>query len=492
MQAPHSPDNSHCTDKIYYNHTLRYPLATFYSIGKLFQAAGQDTLGILRLFAYLKSTDAPTNDSLLAILVSINFLINLSTRANKIFEYCLLPTVYWISNINTISKDDGITGYIIDGKTDALYHMRINLDDPKLINLADTGERQLIEFKTTVLSKRPTLIEEQNIFEISQHFTAEEYSKFNKIIKKRDLPSNWNMPTKLLYFFLYSGCAISTVFSGMTAYLSGVTLGKACYSKLSSDWEIVIGSYVALCAILAYVSFNLKTMRKSVTDTCQSFNDGISGKGYGIPVRAMQWTILTTFCGVFASFGMAYFSMSNAVTVLPWIKTLPIEWQNAIIYTNVVISFFPSVFNFASGCYTQIKNITPKNTDENIDFSQHALSFFGRLTWVTLLLSFMILIDSTSNSFGTFLGTNELLEKFFNPQDSQETSEILLGVTILITASNIFLNFGMIMTGTEETFQKCNNWCGGNKNLLYQTASTNEDHLKEDIHNPLMSQNNNV
>ena len=85
-----------------------------------------------------------------------------------------------------------------------------------------------------------------------------------------------------------------------------------------------------------------------------------------------------------------------------------------------------------------------------------------------------------------------MLEKFFNPQDSQETSEILLGVTILITASNIFLNFGMIMTGTEETFQKCNNWCGGNKNLLYQTASTNEDHLKEDIHNPLMSQNNNV
>lgn len=473
---------SSLTDTIYYHPKLRYPIATLFSLGKLFQAAGQDTLGILKLLVYFHSRNQSLNDSILAPLVTINAFINLSTRANKIFEYCLLPKVYWTVNLSQLNLEELEIkkSYIIDQANYTLHYVDIDTHRHRKIHLRDAGQRQLTQLVQKVVDDQNFASSERTIREISQYFSADSYDQFYEINKKRELPPNWEWTTKLLYTFLYGGCAISTVFSGATAYLSGVTLAKACYSKLPKNVALFIGSYVALCAIIAYISFNVKTMRGHVKNTCDSFNSGMYLGNFNIPVRAMRWTLVTTSLGVLASAGMAYFSMKNAVKVLPWVKDLPENAQETLIYINVIISFFPSIFNFAAGCYTQLKKVIPEKAEENISIYQHLSPFSRQLNCATLALTFCILIDSTANSFGTFLGTEELLEKFFNPHESATNSQVLLAITLLITTSNIFLNFGMTMTGTEEAFQVCNQCIyGRNKNVMYAPLLNSTDPLIE-------------
>jgi hypothetical protein len=162
-------------------------------------------------------------------------------------------------------------------------------------------------------------------------------------------------------------------------------------------------------------------------------------------------TVAMTIFGVFASAGMAYFTAKNSVEIVPWIKNWRARSKQWLIFSNVGVSFFQSIFNFAAGCYNQLLNASQARS------AAHPTPITG----VTVAIAILVLIDSVANCFGTFIGTRDLLEVMFNHRKSAFNSQIILGVTIIAASSNAFLNFGMTMTGTEDTFKKWNEYCYG-------------------------------
>lgn len=440
----------------YYNGTLRYVPATIFSLGKIAQAAGQDILGINKILEDFGSTNPYVNDGLLAFLVSINLFITISTRADKIFEYCLLAKVYWVEDLSAIEAHVDISkSYVLDARTQRLYKVDIEPSKRNEVSLSAAGKALLnalfdriqTELLESDLGVRPWLV--------SEAFNAQYHSQLSDILRHHSFPEDWQWPAKRTFDVLYIFCAISTFFAGMAAYLSGVTLAQLINvkinAKLGNGYLVAMGTYVAVCAVMAYLSFNLDTMRRFVTRFCSSLNEGLHKGDYGIPVRVMQWTVAMTFLGVFASAGMAYFVAKNSTAIFPWVKHWSNQEKDILIFSNVVVSFFPSIFNFASGCYSQLLNAS----------KTHGAAHPTRITAVTGAIGTSVLIDSIANCFGTFIGTRDLLEVLFNGQKSPFISQIILGVAIIAASSNAFLNYGMTMTGTEDTFKKWNDYFYG-------------------------------
>lgn len=439
--------------QVYYDGTLRYVPAALFSFGKIAQAAGQDILGINKILEDFGSTNPYVNDGLLAFLVGINLFINISTRANKIFEYCLLAKVYWVEDLSAIEAHVDISkSYVLDARTRQLYKVDIEPSKRNVVSLSTAGKAKLGDLFDCI--QRELLDDTLGVrqpWPVSQAFNAQHHSQLSAILRHHSFPEDWQWPAKTTFGVLYTFCAVSTFFAGMAAYLSGVTLARQADANLANAYLVAMGAYVACCAVMAYLSFNLEAMRRFVTRFCTSLNNGLYNGDYGIPVNVMQWTVAMTFLGVFASAGMAYFVAKNSTAIFPWIKSWSDQEKDLLIASNVVVSFFPSIFNFSAGCYSQLLNAS----------QTHGEVHPTGITAVTLAIATLVLIDSVANCFGTFIGTRDLLEILFNGKKSAFSSQIILGITIIASSSNAFLNFGMTMTGTEDTFKKWNDYCYG-------------------------------
>lgn len=462
-----------CLQEAYYDGSLRYVPAALFSLGKIAQAAGQDIFGINKILEDFGSSNPYVNGGLLAFLVGINLFINISTRANKIFEYCLLAKVYWVENLSAVGADVDISkSYVIDAGTQQLYKVDLEPSKRNLVSLSAVGTTKLKALCSRIQKELlVAAMTDSEPFLVSNAFNADYHSQLSDMLRHHSFPEDWQWPAKRAFDFLYTFCAISTFFAGMAAYLSGVTLAQQLDHKMANGYLIAMGGYVACCAVLAYVSFNLDAMRRSVTRFCTSLNNGLYKGSYGIPVRVMQLTVAMTTLGIFASAGMAYFAAKNSVAIAPWIKNWRKQEQEWLIFGNVGVSFFPSIFNFAAGCYSQLLNAS----------QARRAAHRTRITGVSLAIAFLVLVDSVANCFGTFIGTRDLLETLFNSRKSDFNSQVILGITIIASSSNAFLNFGMTMTGTEDTFKKWNDYYyGPSDKAAYQSLlATHNDQAKE-------------
>lgn len=460
FQSSNTPNHflENYSDTILYSSHLRYLPAILFTLGKLFQAAGQNMLGVNKTSeAY--GFNENLRLGLIVTLTTINVWINVSTRATKIFEYFLLPKIYFtpdISNFKSAGKHNSINGYIVThtipkNNTLCVYHCSNN--EYRYIKLNFTGNKILNSLKIRILALYDAKSPQSPL-----NFSANDLGLFTGALDHETRPdTQWLWQSNSIYYAFYFMCSFSTIFSSMTAYLSSITLTNLFHPSLPEIAKIIIGSYVVTCCTVAYVTFNLAMMQKSVTNFCQSLNDGLTTGDFGIPVKAMNRTILYSIPGIAAGAGMAYFTTTRSVHIFPGIKTAPKWLKIMIVFTNVVVSIFPSIFNFSSGCFTLLKKTYPEKTTLAIlEATPQPPS-----TLAEYIAKILIFIDSASNALGGFIGTRDLLE-LMNTTHNPTISLIVLITSIVIAMSNVFLNYGMSKNGSETMIHWMNACCHSN------------------------------
>lgn len=541
---------------VFYNVYLRYVLATWFSIGKISQAAGQVDLGVQNFLDQYDPDNRVLNEALELSLVANNGYINLLIRAAKLFEYVLLPQVHCVKAIPTAfhldcsakkmyeSPPDGAvpeavglsakaqtglnrlvdvlktehaqdelrldwsakklyriggeglalneqqqamvdqlaeqmaaeiaatynpnychSGYLIDLSSHNLYRLTAEGKSLTAMVLEPTGQNLLQKLAQELKSFAPDWGQEKTIKTVTYALRGRHFQQLLSALNHQQrVHENWVWQAQLAYQLCYRMCQLSLLFSMMSAYLSGVTLAKFVYEKTPPTWQNAAGVNVMVCAAVAYLSFNLQSMEASITNFCQSLHDGLTTGDYGIPVKTMRYTLATTIWGVLAGAGMAYFSAAKAVDVLQLNTNLPkgFEWApNVIIYGNVVVSLFPSVFNFMAGCYAQFKKLLGEDMAGGHFHTVSPSSFAASLFIAQLCL------DSLANTAGAFLGVDnlvhKLLAKILEACGVAYSPNVMFGIVLTLnliaSLSNTFLSFGMTMIGSNRAFQNLNTCC---------------------------------
>lgn len=337
--------------------------------------------------------------------------------------------------------------YIFDDKTATLYQI-IAVGKAYGVVPCDFNHKGAEKFTTLLqelVAQHGDLENPQKITPLSNYGAPDTQflRSFATVLANIESEKHFSLSTQIFYFIGNKACQLSSVFSAMTAYLSGVTLIQYLLPNLTDAELEVAGSLVALCAFVAYLNFNLPKMYGGV----KAFSQGLEQFRWGCPSTAVTATLCGTSLGVAAGAGMAFFATKHSVEIFPLTRALPDNVKFAIVMTNVVNSIFPSTFGFSFSCYSLMTKLFPP---ENPFFiNQAAAKPAASMAAATALMACLVLLDSLSNAAGSFLGVEELIETYLF-----KMATAVLIAALCICASNTFLNFGFAITGTNKAVGK--------------------------------------
>ena len=439
---------------IHYCPYLRWLPAFFFSTGKIIQSAGQTVVGVNATLTYLSSSNAFVNMTIAIFLMLVNVAVNSLTRAPKIYRYFLRHKIYLASELPLIDTLGWHDGYALSLADNKLYQRGYNPDALKNIDLTTKGLTLLSEFQTSlgesslVLESSGTLLlPGQSQRFISPDLTAQHFSLFSTLLSHKAKSSSYSLAfTPWLDKCLYFACALSILPVSMSAYLSTLSLIEVFCPRLNLTLQIIIGYTVTLCSFVSYANFNAPKMQEGVSAFCQSIDDGFGPKkNFGLPKKALALTLITTFFGTISGAGMVFFLTNKALNKFPLTQHLPCKIKQALLFLCVATSVFISIFVFAYSCFDLIKIKFPETTNTAIRL------YRPRPLYAILTL----LIDSTSNSLGSFIGMTQVAETYF-PSGNRALACSLFVLNILSLLNTIIMQFSLGLVGSEQAVDTIN------------------------------------
>lgn len=244
-------------------------------------------------------------------------------------------------------------------------------------------------------------------------------------------------PIKALYYTLLTLGYLSTPFSALNAYLSGITLINTM-ADLDEDSRMALASFVTACSMMSYYSFNLHKMHKNVLRCCQALNARWHGHHVDLSHKTIIVTLINSVFGVIAGVGTAYISTSKSLDLFPLTKDMDHQAKTTTVLLSVIASLFSSAFIFGISAYDQVKMYLEPSLQPQ---ARHQIPYYAKA---------MVLVDSVINSLLGFIGIIHLLNSVVH-SDENDWRLVIAGLLPLL--NNIFMSFSLGLVGCHSTTQ---------------------------------------
>lgn len=276
-------------------------------------------------------------------------------------------------------------------------------------------------------------------------------------------PLAMSPPVKGLYYSLLTLGYLSTPFSALNSYLSGITLINTM-TDLDEDSRMALASFITVCSMMSYYSFNLHKMHKNIARCCHALTERLHGQPFGLSVKTTIVTLINSVFGVIAGIGTSYISTSKSLELFPLTQDIDDQTKTTTILVSVIASIFSSTFIFGISAYDQVK--TQLETPASPHHTHHPVPYYAKT---------MVMIDSVINSLIGFIGIIHLLSSVSGTREN-DWRLVIAGVLPLL--NNIFMNFSLGLVGCYSSTQ----WVRHQKQKLSQYCWPNQEYP------PLLSQ----
>ena len=268
------------SQSLYYSYYLRTALAFIFIFGKIFQAAGQNVIGLDASEDKVPGILPSEAMAMTVVLTLINILVNASTRATNIYDFFLPSKMFIVDKLPLPKGVDFSNSYIISLEGQGSLH-KMGKNGCQSVALNDVGKQAFHDFCQALNDEfasedNDTYFRDgKNYRQINGELSAQHLSIFSKVesnIESKPYESNL---VALAFAAIYSVCWLSMPFSCLSAYLSALTLVEK-FLSVAIAYEIEIGLGVAFCAGVAYSNFNLPKMHDGVSALCRTLDEGMS------------------------------------------------------------------------------------------------------------------------------------------------------------------------------------------------------------------------